>query len=183
MRSFKGFYLQENKFGKALAIGALATSSAFGNFVDDWSKYYQTSNDPTKEARATAVLQANINVPEDAKKAIDIAIYIFEGDRGKTAEQLRDYLEKTGAVESAYHTKVQMKGGPARSYWQVEPTTAMSLVKHSSPLFGKKFKTIFGDHALKTVQQWDAKQWSEALEKSSELGAVMAAAKWLSTPW
>jgi hypothetical protein len=183
MLSFNDFYLQENKLRKALAVGAMAASSAFGNFVDDWSKYYQTSNDPAKEARAAAVINANIPVPEDAKKAIDTAVYIFQGDKGKTAAQLADYLEKTGAVESGYRTKVQRGGGPARSYWQVEPETAMDLVKNSSPLFGPKFRSIFGEDALKIIQQWDKQQWSRALEESNELGAVMAAAKWLTTPW
>lgn len=184
MQTFKEYYISENKFGKAIGIGMLAAQSALGNFVDDWSKYYQTSQDPEKEARAAAVLDNKFTVPADAKKAIDAAVYIFKGDEGKTAAELKDYLEKTGAVESAYNTKVQKGGGPARSYWQVEPATAMSLVKHSSAYFGKRFHEVYGDpDLLNKMKKWDKKKWSDMLEKYDGLGATMAAAKWLSTPW
>ena len=49
------FYIVEGKVSKALAIGGLAASSAFGDFVQDWSKFYQTdgsSNDPAKIEKA-----------------------------------------------------------------------------------------------------------------------------------
>jgi len=183
MQTFKEFYIEEGKLGKAIVMGTLAASSVFGNFVDDWSKYYQTTNNPAKEARATKVLDAGYTVPSDAKKAIDVAIYIFAGDEGKDAFLLKDYLEKTGAVESGYRTKVQYGGGPARSYWQVEPETAMDLVKNSSAYFGKKFHRVFGDDALKRMQGWDKQTWSKMLEKYDSLGAAMAAAKWLATSW
>jgi len=57
MQTFNEYVIEEGKFGKMAAMGALAASSAFGNFVQDWSKHYQTSLDPAKEARATAVLK------------------------------------------------------------------------------------------------------------------------------
>jgi hypothetical protein len=181
--TFKEYYLQEGRFGKYMALGALATNTMFGNFVDDWSRYYQTSRDPEKEARAERVLRNNFTVPEDAREAIEIAVYIFEGDEGHSAEEFREYLEKTGAVESDYATKVQKGGGPARSYWQVEPRTAKSLVKHSSAYFGPKFHRIFGEGALELLQSLNEKQWSELLERDTVLAATMAAAKWLETEW
>lgn len=183
MQSFKNFVIEEGKLGKLAALGALATGSAFGSFVDDWSKYYQTSEDPSKESRASAVLERGFNVPSDAKKAIDTAVYIFGNDEGKSPNMLKDYLEKTGAVESDYRTKVQHGDGPARSYWQVEPATAMDLVKNSSAYFGPKFHEVFGKDALKILKTYDKNQWSEILEKNDALGASMAAAKWLATSW
>lgn len=194
MQTFQEYVIEEGKLGKALAIGSLAASSLLGgDFVKDWSDHYQTfglSKDPAKiekakenEARAKAVLDAGYSVPSDAKKAISIAAYIFDGDDGHSAAELKDYLEKTGAVESGYRTKVQTGGGPARSYWQVEPKTAMSLVKHSSQYFGPKFHKAFGEDALKILQEYDEKAWSDILEKNDALGATMAAAKWLSTSW
>jgi len=181
--TFKEYYLSEGRFSKYMALGALATSTAFGNFVDDWSKYYQTSRDPVKEARAERVLRNEYVVPADAKKAIDIAVYIFGGDEGHSPDELRDYLEKTGAVESDYRTKIQKGGGPARSYWQVEPKTAKSLINNSVGFFGPKFKEIFGEDIIKKLQPLNEEQWSYLLERNTVLAACMSAAKWLETPW
>ena len=175
--------LEEGKFGKLAAIGALATSTAFGGFVKDWSKNYQTSQDPAKEERAAKVLQAGFNVPTDAAKPIQTASYIFDGDDGHSAAEIKDYLEKTGAVESGYRTKIQIGGGPARSYWQVEPKTAMDLVKNSSAYFGPKFRQIFGEDALKTLQSLNEQQMSDVLLKNDTLAATMAAAVWIRSSW
>ena len=61
------------------------------------------------------------------------------------------YLQHTGAVESLYKTKVQYGGGPARSYWQVEPKTAMDVVKNSSAFFGKKVSRKIRSKCVKEV--------------------------------
>ena len=135
------------------------------------------------EARATAVLDAGFSVPFDAKKAISVAASIFDGDDGHNAAEIEDYLEKTGAVESGYRTKVQSGDGPARSYWQVEPKTAMDLVKNSSAYFGPKFKKTFGEDALKILQGYNEQQMSDLLLKNDALAASMAAAKWIASPW
>ena len=188
MQSFQEYYneqmLEEGKIGKLAAMGALAASTAFGgNFPQDWSKHYQTSNDPAKERRATEVIQAGFEVPQEAKKAIKTAAYIFDGDDGHSAAELTDYLEKTGAVESGYTTKVQIGGGPARSYWQVEPKTAMDLVKNSSAYFGPKFKKIFGENSLKILQSYNEEQMAKALLENDALAASFAAAKWIASAW
>ena len=97
--------------------------------------------------------------------------------------EIKDYLEKTGAVESGYRTKTQMGGGPARSYWQVEPATAMDLVKNSSAYFGPKFRKIFGEDALKTLQGLNEQQMADLLLKNDTLAATMAAAVWIRSSW
>ena len=183
MQTFEEYIIEEGKLGKALAIGSLAASSAFCNFVQDWSKNYQTSQDPKKEARAEAVLKAGFKVPPEAIKPINTASFIFDGDDGHSAAEIKDYLEKTGAVESGYRTKTQMGGGPARSYWQVEPKTAMDLVKNSSAYFGPKFRKIFGEDALKTLQGLNEQQMSDLLLKNDTLAATMAAAVWIRSSW
>lgn len=175
--------LQPGILAKALALGALASASVFGNFAQDWSKYYQGTSNPEKTARAEKVLQAGYKVPAAAAASIDVASSIFAGDRGHSKKQIADYLEKTGAVETGYSTKVQLGGGPARSYWQVEPATAMSLVKNSSKFFGPKFKSKFGEKNFESMKSWGEKEWSKALETNSDLAATMAAAKWISTSW
>lgn len=183
MVTFKEFYLRENRLSGMMGAAALAAGSLHGDFAKDWSKHYQTSNNPEKQARAQQVIDTGYNVPADAARAINIAADIFAGDEGKTREELIEYLKHTGAVESGYRTKVQDDGGPARSYWQVEPTTAMDLVKNSAPFFGKKFHKYYGKNALQSLQKFSAEQWSEYLEKHTDLGATMAAAKWLASGW
>ena len=183
MITFKQYCVREGRLGSMMGAAAIAASSLHGDFVKDWSANYQTSNNPAKERRAKAVIDSNYTVPVDAERAIQVAASIFAGDEGKTHEQLVQYLRHTGAVESGYRTKVQSGGGPARSYWQVEPATAMDLVKNSSAFFGKKFHKHFGKHALKNAQQFDEHKWTLGLERYDELGATMAAAKWLASGW
>jgi hypothetical protein len=176
-------YVEENRLAKLAGVGAMAVNSLFGDFPADWSKYYQGTNNPEKEYRARQVVSADFTVPADAQAAIDVGADIFAGDEGKSREQIAEYLRLTGAVESGYRHKVQVGGGPARSYWQVEPLTAMSLVRHSGAYFGKKFRARYGMDALRKLRGLDETQWADALEKYDELGAIMSAAKWLSTPW
>ena len=183
MITFKQYHMQESRLGSMLGAGVLAATSAYGDFAKDWSKHYQTSNNPEKEARARQVISKDYHVPADAEQAIRIAADIFAGDEGKTREQITQYLRHTGAVESGYRTKVQDGGGPARGYWQVEPATAMDLVKNSAPLFGKKFHKYFGKNALKQAQTFDKQKWSEGLERFDRLAATMAAAKWIASGW
>lgn len=184
MQTFKQYYvLREGRFSNMLGAGMLAATSMYGDFAKDWSKHYQTSDNPDKEARARQVINKDYTVPADAERAINIAADIFAGDENKTKEQIIQYLRHTGAVESGYRTKIQAGGGPARGYWQVEPTTAMDLVKNSAPLFGKKFHKYFGKDALKQAQTFNRQKWTIGLEKYNELAATMAAAKWIASRW
>ena len=168
---------------RILSLFLLCASALNADFVKNWSKYYQTSLDASKENRARLVIENGYSVPSSAQKAIEIAADIFEGDEGKTRKQLIKYLQHTGAVESLYKTKVQYGGGPARSYWQVEPKTAMDVVKNSSAFFGKKFHAKYGANALKKLQSLNEAQWADVLERYDEIGAIMATAKWLATNW
>ena len=183
MITFKQYCVQEGRLGSMLGAGALAATSLYGDFVKDWSKHYQTSQDPKKELRARGVLDKKYQVPAHAERAIQVAASIFAGDEGKTKQQLVEYLRHTGAVESGYRVKRQQGGGPAKSYWQVEPRTAMDLVKNSDAYFGKKFHARYGKDSLKKLKTMNESEWSAALEKYDELGAVMAAAKWLASSW
>ena len=200
MNNFDQYYknqlqeLEEGKFTNAtkalVAAGLMAASPATAeaspdvdSFVRNWSKYYQTSLDPKKEARATAVLNQDYTVPIDAKNAIRVASEIFDGDDGHSAAEITDYLEKTGQVESAYRTKVQGGDGPARSYWQVEPKTAKDLITNSSAYFGGNFKKIFGPDAVTILQGWDLADWTKNLESNDALAATMAAAVWIRSKW
>lgn len=140
-----------------------------------WSNYYQGTGDLSKENRARTALQdfRYTDIPIDAQKAIKEAIFIFGGDMGISPVFLADLLAATGKIESNYLHRRQIGGGPARSYWQVEPKTALDLLKNASPLFGPKFRNKFPD--VKRDINWLANE----LEENVEFAAAMAAAKWI----
>ena len=153
-----------------------------------WSRYYQTDESLLKEASALRNLSLEKNIPEIAKKAIDTAATIFEGDGGFTKETLKSYLTDIGQIETKYETKIQRgitvertKFG-ARSYWQIEVTTAKDLLENSEPLFGEKFEKQFGNYKgnFKTAREGllnlSDKELTLIIEKDDALGASFAAA-------
>ena len=158
---------------------------ANNNFIDSlWGLYYQTSDDPEKNKSAKKRLNKNYKVPEDAKKSIDAAAYIFEGDRGFSSNTIKDYLSKIGQVESQYKTKRQYNDGPARSYWQVEPSTARDILTreglNQGGFLGKKFEEVFKKYAKKDgsaveyLKELSDKELGDLLEKDGDLGATFA---------
>ena len=66
-----------------------------------------------------------------------------------TEELLKKILIRTGSVETGFdigQKKQITKGGgigPGRSYWQVEPKTALDLLNNSEALFGSKFEAKY----------------------------------------
>ncbi len=153
-----------------------------------WSRYYQTDESFMKETNAIKNLSLEKNIPEIAKKAIDTAATIFEGDGGFTKETLKSYLTDIGQIETKYETKIQRgitvertKFG-ARSYWQIEVTTAKDLLENSEPLFGEKFEKQFGNYRgnFKTAREGllnlSDKELTLIIEKDDALGASFAAA-------
>ncbi|MEL0238126.1 MAG: hypothetical protein VW946_01525 [Gammaproteobacteria bacterium] len=148
--------------------------------ANDWTTLYQTSNDPKKTKRALRVLNKNYIVPEEAKKSIAIAAKVFEGDKGLSQVDLIRYGNAIGQIESEYKTKVQIGGGPARSYWQVEPKTALDLLNNSSKIFGSNFESAMSKYkinnmsAVKYLAGLSEEQMSSMLETDSDLAAIMA---------
>ena len=153
----------------------------YNSFVQEWSKNYQTDQDPVKERRAKASLEGEWELPEDAKGPLDIASTVFDGDSGFTKDELYKYGSNTGQVESGYKTKVQYGGGPARSYWQVEPATALDLLNNSPALFGGNFETMFADKygsenmsAKEGLSTMTAEEMSKLLEEDDALAATFS---------
>ena len=146
--------------------------------VNIWGTTYQTTNDPKKNARALKAISDTYNIPTEAQKSITTIVPIFEGDKGFTAKELTELANAIGQIESGYKTKVQIGGGPARSYWQVEPTTALSLLNNSSAIFGEKFKKVFsikyGQTPVKFLASRSKKEMSTLLESDSDLAVAMA---------
>ena len=148
--------------------------------ANDWTTLYQTSNDPKKTERALKEINKNYTVPNEAKKSIEIASNVFEGDKNLSKKQLIQYGNAIGQIESEYKTKIQIGGGPARSYWQVEPTTALSLLNNSSAIFGPKFEKALSNYAkngmtaVQYLSKLNNKEMSKLLETDSDLAAIMA---------
>ena len=150
----------------------------------DWSTLYQTSNDPVKEQRAKNILNTEYTVPLEAKNSIAIGAKIFEGDKGLSQTQLIQYGSAIGQIESGYKYKrqgletVDDGKGVARSYWQIEPTTALSLFQNSSAIFGEKFEKVFstkyGKNSVKYFASLSKEKMSELLESDSDLAATIA---------
>ena len=140
-----------------------------------------------KNARALKAISTKYNIPTEAKNSITSIVPIFEGDKGFTAQELTELANAIGQIESGYKTKVQIGGGPARSYWQVEPKTALDLLNNSSAIFGKKFEELFsgkskytysgdGQSAVKYLSSLSEEKMSILLKRDDTLAAVMALA-------
>lgn len=166
-------------------IGIRGSSEA--NFVDQWGDNYHGKASKDKKQRAFEVLTSDYEVPGEAIESINKSAYIFDGDMGFDADYISDSLKKIGAIESNYLTKKQKGEGPARSYWQVEPSTAKSLLNNSSALFGPKFNETFAQYAEgdKTASEILAgkstKELQTLIESDSDLGAAFATAKMITT--
>ena len=80
----------------------------------------------------------------------------------------------TGIVESRYEYIKQMGDGPARSFWQVEPATAVDnlahYLKHRSSLMKKCASASMVD--IKYWQNFEENVWEEILEKNIAAGII-----------
>jgi len=175
IKGYSGFTVNEGE-----AVFNKQTNNIMTNesIVNDWGTLYQTTNDPKKNKRALEAINKNYTVPNEAKNSIEKIVPIFEGDKNLSKEELIEYANAIGQIESEYKTKVQIGGGPARSYWQVEPTTALDLLNNSSAIFGPKFEKVFsikyGKNSVKYLSKLSKKEMSKLLETDSDLAVAMA---------
>ena len=158
-----------------------------GNLAEQWANNYHGEASDEKKKRAFEVLQSDYTIPSEAVESINKSAYIFDGDMGFGAETISETLRGIGAIESNYTTKKQKGGGPARSYWQVEPATAKSLLNNSSALFGPKFNETFAQYAegdetaSEVLANKSTKDLQTLIESDSDLGAAFATAKIITT--
>jgi len=176
IKGFGGFTINEKEL--AMSFANKKTTLKNEEIVNTWGTTYQTTNNPKKNARALKAISTKYNIPTEAKNSITSIVPIFEGDKGFTAQELTELANAIGQIESGYKTKVQIGGGPARSYWQVEPTTALDLLNNSSAIFGPKFENYFsskyGKNAVKFLASKSKKEMSILLETDSDLAVAMA---------
>ena len=107
-------------------------------------------------------------IPEAVRSEVNAAVQkagnVFDGDSGFSSDQIQKMLLHTGYVESQYLQKVAQENKKvpderkARSYWQVEPTTAHSLLTDSKKLLGTNFEREFSyllpENSNQTVKKY-----------------------------
>ena len=90
----------------------------------------------------------------------------------------------TGIVESRYEYIRQMGDGPARSFWQVEPTSAVDncqhYLKYRTNLMKNCAKASLVD--TKYWQMYEEEIWAEILEKNIAAGIVHCRLKYRRVP-
>lgn len=117
-----------------------------------WGRVYQTTSDPAKEADFCSDIRRYIDSEGAAKikTAIDKARPAFAGDMGTNTETLCRLLLYVALHESeGGKYDRQVGGGPACSWWQVEPESAQSIATNSGAMWGPKARAITGT----TLQQ------------------------------
>jgi hypothetical protein len=105
------------------------------------------------------------------------------GARFCSTDAIQLVLE-TGLVESHFKYLRQLGKGPAKSFWQVEPATAVDnlqhYLKHRKSLMGSCAEATLVD--LKHWQSYEEKLWSEILEKNISAGIVHCRLKYYRVP-
>jgi len=167
--------------------------------VNQWSENYQGEGKFSDKVRANKDLMVgSFDIPEDAANDINDISDIFDGDNNFNRNQIAEILGAIGFFESKYKTKVQGGEGPARSYWQVEPATAKSILTQNinamktgrkqflgpkfEALFKNKYKNAIGNRtALEYFASLSEDQLKDLLLKDGAFAASMAAHKVITT--
>ena len=105
------------------------------------------------------------------------------GDKYAKKEAV-DLVLATGIIESRYEYIKQMNDGPAASFFQVEPQTAVDncqhFLSHRKPLM--KNCAFASRVDIKYWQMYDLDIWSEILEKNIAAGIVHCRIKYWRVP-
>ena len=105
------------------------------------------------------------------------------GDKYASKEAV-DLVLATGIVESRYEYIRQMGDGPARSFWQVEPASAVDnlahYLVHRSRLMQKCAEASLVD--VKHWQNYDERVWADILEKNIASGIIHCRLKYWRVP-
>jgi hypothetical protein len=93
-------------------------------------------------------------------------------------------IHETGVVESGYKYLRQLGDGPARSFWQTEPLTAISnlsdFLSYRKSLMAKCAEASMVD--LKHWQNYNEKLWADILEKNIAAAIVHCRLKYWRVP-
>ena len=159
-----------------------------------WGNLYQSESKP--EGMKSFDAKPDTAAGTQFNEAIDAIFPAFEEDVDEdwlSGKEFKNLLYKTALHESYNahnpsipHTR-QMGGGPARSWWQVEPSTAKDIVTVTDT-DGKSgvSKAYWGDKAAEhtgysaeKLYNMDNETFGTLLETNPKVAAAMAAAKYI----
>ena len=93
-------------------------------------------------------------------------------------------IHETGVVESGYKYLRQLGDGPAKSFWQIEPLTAISnlsdFLSYRKSLMAKCAEASMID--IKHWQNYNEKLWADILEKNIAAAIVHCRLKYWRVP-
>lgn len=154
--------------------------SDIGKYKEMWSQMFQTTNNPKKEAAYMEhVKNLYGKAPKEAeiRAAIGQSLPAFAGEiksRGMTPKDMEELLYRTTLHESMGGQFNKQIGGPARSWWQVEPDTAYDNIKNFGHALGPGFEKAVG-YSKNKLQGMSKDQISNLLETDPNFAASMAA--------
>lgn len=146
-----------------------------------WGDVYQTSNSPVKNAKfiANVARYAPTADKETVSLIQDTVDLVFAGDEGTSSATLQEVMVMIALHESAgFKFRKQKGGGPARGIHQVEPSTALSLLKNAKVLFGPEAKKVLRENGLDITKNVTKAQMGEMLQ-NDVISTVFATAKML----
>jgi hypothetical protein len=149
--------------------------------ADIWGVAYQGRDSPAKKKQFVRHVNryAKNADPDIVRNIRDTVADVFSGDEGVDPGKLMDIMVQIALHESkGFKHRVQLGGGPARGIHQVEPETALSLIKHSA-LLASKAKQALLDLGLDITKELTINQIGEALQNDT-VSTIFATAKLLS---
>lgn len=140
-----------------------------------WGSLYQTESDPKK--MEAFIKHQSIQLPPEIESAVSTAMTAFSGDKGITDQtKLKEQVLATIKHESLGGKYKRQTNGPAIGAAQVEPETAIDIVK-TSGLIGSRAEEILGV-SKEEFLNLDLASMENLLE-NHEVNAVFATAKYL----
>ncbi len=129
-----------------------------------------------------------MRVPEllinDKQELLEMVKEVCIALTGKAPPEAVALLMETAAAESAFNTRIQLGGGPARGLWQVEPNTAADIFdNYLASRFALRFGLMeisFGFGVYEHLMYKDA--LSDLLERNDVFCCCMARIVYLRDP-
>ena len=146
-----------------------------------WGRLYQGKSDPAKIKDFQQDVKRLYGKAPKEEVLVDMsnkAAVAFAADVDMDPSEFSELMYVTALHESSGgRHKVQGGAGRARGYWQVEPETAVDLVKNSLALFGPQFTKATG-LSKKDLQGLGIHQFKRIL-MDPKVTAMFAAAKYV----